>query len=427
MFQNNEYICLGRSVLKSHGGCDSDEFRPDGVLNIDIIKHRGFIEKLFMRTQNEKGLSVAIPYCDIDIEDIKQSCLSQFYMPIIHKKLEIDIEKDNVTDDTLLGLIYIPTEKLSKEKVQLAMDYHTASAKVPYCIKAKDWKKQKFPKIENLNNDTQPLFISFKIEIPMKNGNSENGSAVLLIKKEEDTKEQSIDCWRDDLLISSALGYNKKEKEYTVIFLVSNNPLSRLLRQLEDPGHTKWQIGTISEDVKNKYENVKELIRFVKKLPTEIIRQIKYQPIQQDSNFFSDYFPDISSHDERKKYADGQNNNNNSQGGSEEIPPVEPSFQNFKYIPHKKGNGFTLTLKSKEGYPERIKVRTAYGTNIGGDAFKHYDERDFGFNKNIQVTVNNGEKILCENNIAEYLVKNEKFLLAFSGFDPDKELRIEVK
>ena len=431
VFEKHKNICLGRSVLKSHGGRDSDKYRPDGILDIDIEKHEEFIEKLFKREKNEKGLSVAIPYCDIEIEDIKQSCLSQFYVPIICKELVIEIEKQSINDDTLLNLIYKSTENLSKEKVALVMDYQTTSREtIKKCnVKVKEWKNQKIPKvnISDLKNENQPLFISFKIEMPVINENTEYGLAVLLIKKEEDTKEQSIDCWRDNLLIPSALGYSRKEREYTTIFLISDNPLSKLLRELEDPGHTRWQIGTLSREIKEKYKNVGDLIRFIRKLPLEIIRQIKHRPIEQDSSFFSDYFPDISSATEKKKNAEGQSSQKNSQGGSEEIPPMEPSFPNFKYKPHKKGDGFKLTLKPNKNYSKVIKVRTAYGTNIGGDAFKHYDKRDFEFNKNIQIIVNNGNKISCHENIAEYSIENEKFSLAFSGFDPDKELRIEVK
>ena len=360
--------------------------------------------------------------------DIEQSCLSQFYLPIANNKLEIQVGSKNITKDTLLDLINKPQATLSEEKVRLVMEYKTSSAVKKYQIKQRDWTQQKFPKISEsiVESKDQFLFISLTIEMPVINGNIEDGSAVLLIKKEEDTKEQSIDCWRDNLLIPSALGYSRKEREYTVIFLISDNPLSKLLRKLEDPGHTKWQTGTIPDEVKDQYKNVRDLIRFIKKFPLEIIRQMKYQSSKLDSNFFADYFPEISS-TERKANVDGKNIHNNSQGGSEVIPPVEPSFQNFKYTPHKKGDGFKLTLKSKKDYPKIIKVRTAYGTNIGGDAFKHYDERDFEFNKNIQVIVNNGEEILCQKNTAEYSIENEKFSLAFSGFDSDKELRIEVK
>ena len=431
VFGKHENICLGRSVLKSHGGRDSDEYRPDGILDINIEKHKEFTGKLFKRKKNEKGLSVAIPYCDIEIEDIKQSCLNQFYIPIIHKELIIEIEKQSVNDDTVLNLIYKPTENLSKEKVALVMDYQTASpGAIRKCnVKMKKWKKQEIPKIDisDLKNENRSLFIKFEIEMPVINGNVETGTAVLLIKREEDTKEQFIDCWRDNLLIPSALGYSKKEREYTVIFLISGNPLSKLLRELEDPGHTRWQIGTLSNKIKEKYKNVGDLARFIKKLPLEIIRQIKHRPIEQDSIFFSDYFPDVSASTEKKKNSDGQSNQKKIQGDSEEIPSIEPAFPNFQYKPHKKGDGFKLTLKPNKNYPKVIKVRTAYGTNIGGDAFKHYDKRDFEFNKNIQIIVNNGNKILCHKNIAEYSIENEKFSLSFSGFDSDKELRIEVK
>ena len=86
IFDNNQSVFQGRAVLKSHK-IDKCEYRPYGDLKIPVKDYTSFINTIFKRKKTEKGLSVAIPYCDLKIEDIKQSCLDQFYIPIINERL----------------------------------------------------------------------------------------------------------------------------------------------------------------------------------------------------------------------------------------------------------------------------------------------------------------------------------------------------
>ena len=420
IYGNNESIFQGRSVLKSHNIGDK-YYRSYGDLKINPIeKYIEIINMLFTRKNTEKGLSVAIPYCDVKIEDIKQNCLEQFYIPIIDNKLELEIGNEKINKDTL--------DLDDNLKIRLALDYETSNQKnKTYFRKEKDWKDLKFPKLEkDLINQTKPLFLSFKIEMPIKQGVEEIGKVTLFIKKEDKAdKLQSVDFWRDNLLITEAITRGKKQKGYSVILRLSDDPLSRLLRNLEDPGHTKWQTSFIKTEIKEKYRNIQKLVNFIKKLPLECIRQIKYQPLKQDSHFFSDYFPDISSSGE-KQTKEGKSN---SSGDNTPKIPEEPEFQNFIYKAHKKGDGFTLKLK-KQKPVKKITVEVAYGTNKG-NAFKNYDKRDFIFDKNITINLvdgtNSGKRELCQENKVTYSIINEKFGISFTGFDPDKELKINVR
>ena len=421
IFNGNQSVFQGRAILESHP-IGEKEYRPYGNLKISVEKYTDFINTIFKRKKIETGLSVAIPYCDIKIEDIKQSCLNQFYIPIINEELEIEIGNDKINKETLLDLDNL--------KVKLAMDYITSSETNKYFIKEKEWKSLKFPELKTDLIEQNSFFsLFFKIELPNRQKPSENGEAILLIKKEEENIEESqvIDFWRDNLLITEAISKGRKQKGYSVIFIISNNPLSKLLRTLEDPGHTRWQTGSIKSEVKEKYINIRKLVDFIKKLPLEFIRQIKYQPIEQDSHFFSDYFPDSSSFG-KKQTKEGSSESH--KGGKLSIISEEPQFQNFIYKPHKKGDGFTLSLKKQEHHPDKLTVKTAYGTNKG-NAFSNYDKRDFVFDENIAIKLengkNSGEKIFCNENSITYSIVDKKFCISFTGFDPDKELKIDIK
>ena len=423
-----ESVFQGRAVLKSHK-IEQKEYRPYGDLKISVEENINFINEIFKRKKSQKGLSIAIPYCNINMKNIEKICLDQCYWPIVDKQLEVEIADIKLTQDTLL--------ERNDSKIELANEYKTCPKNQikTKTIKQKDWQELKFPELEKdlIEQQNRYIFISFKIELPVKGNSSEYGKINILIKKEENIQNQIIDFWRDHLLINRAFGGRKSEAEYSMIVIVKSDPLSKLLRQLEDPGHTKWQTGSIPEEVKRDYKPtlVKDLIKFIKRLPLEIIKQLKYQPIDQNAHFFADYFPDIPpKKDKAIKTKEGSLNSNGSGTIDEYHELLEPlSFPDFDYKKHKKGNGFTLKLKNKESYPEQITVRAAYGTNIG-NAFKNYDKRDFEFQKDIEITVSDnqyGECLSCDNNFIQYKIKDKKFAISFTGFDADKELKIEVK
>ena len=420
----------GRAVLQTHK-IDSCEYRPYGSLKLDIEKHKEFIKKLFSR-KTRQGLSVAIPECsnDITTDSLKQGCLTQFYIPIIKEKLTVEINNGSnraIDKDSILEL---SEDRSIGDKINLALEFETAppSQIKEYTIKKDKWKKMKFPPLNEKDlkeAQNQPLLLRFKVEMPVKEGqDKEEGWIDLIIKKsgtESDT--QTIDCWRDSLLISKALGHRGRNKGYSAILIIENNPLSRLFRKLEDPGHTKWETGKIDDEVKKRYKNIPKLVEFVKKLPSDMISQLKYQTIERDSRFFANYFPDIST-DNKKETKEGKSK---STGGLSEFD-LEPYSPDFNLTRHKNNDGFSLKLKHgiENAQPEKVTVTVAYGTNKG-NPFKNYDKRDFKFKKDISIEMNEGEELFLEENYAKYKIKNKKFSLSFKGFDPNKELKIDIE
>jgi len=420
LFEGGE-VFQGRSVLKSHK-IGPYEYCPYGNLKIDVSQNEDLLSKLFTRKKQQKGLSLAIPYLqeDISLENIKKAVKEQFYLPIIQRKLEVEINKNpKINQNTWLDS--------DDTKMDLLMEYKTGQAKKLPDIKESQWKKPDFPKLEkDLVKNNEFFILSSEIEISTKNITKEKSEIILLIKKLEDDRERSIDFWRDNLLISKAIS-TKRPKGWIAVVIIQNSPLSKLLRELEDPGHTKWQIGSIEQKVKENYKNIKPLVNFIKKLPLNLIQQMKYQPIKENSQFFADYFPDTSSLG--KKQSEEGKSSSKFQGSDPILIDDELGFKYFHYKSHPKGDGFTLRLKKEQNPPDTITVKTAYGTNYG-NAFKNYDKRDFKFKENIKIRLESGaksgEEISCLENEVSYSIKDESFVLSFTGFDPERELKIDI-
>ncbi len=420
IYGNNETVLQGRAVLKTHE-LENDEYRPFGNLEIDAEdeEHNDFIERIFTRQRNEKGLSVAIPYCDVELKDIEESCLRQCYLPICQGRLEIRVGNKEFNKQNLLNHIGTPPA------VNLVMDYKTApeDRKIKDQVTQSDWRGIKevapplFERIKEEADQEQSFFIELEVELPIKNGMSEYGKVEVLIKKTDEDQRPNIDFWRDDLLITNARRRGLP-KGFSTVVMITDNPLSDLLRGLEDPGHTKWETGVIASDVTEKYRYIRDLVDFVKRFPIELINRIKKPPLNLDENFFAVYFPASSSGSTPNETGvDG------AKRGGQDTGVIVSKLQDFNYIPKQKG--FTLKLKKRENHLDTVTVEVAYGTNIG-DPFKNYDRRDFIFGEDIKLSCKHGKRISCDGNNAVYEIKSGDFRLSMTGFDPDRELKIKI-
>lgn len=424
-FANSKSVFQGRSVLKTHD-IGNKSYRPYGNIEIEV-KNNVFIKKAFDRKQ-EKGLSIAIPSPnqeELDNMLIKNSFIDQCYIPILEKKLEIELEGETISDGLLLekesqrSKINLIKKHLS-EKKSIGKD----SIQLKYDINRSLWKKEDIPlkKIERLEEKNYFYFYII-IDLPKKDM---KGRFLILLKRDDDSSQDNkIDFWRGDLLITKAAGRQHLPKGFVGIVLINDfdgktNPLKSLLRKLEDPGHTKWETGTIDDDIKEKYGNkteIKSLVKYIRCLPKKLAKRIQdEQPQNLDSNFFSEYFPRTSGKDGSQKG-----------GKSSPMPNILINSEDFNYRDSKDKRGFSLTLKNKEQHPDNVSIKVAYGTNMSADAFKYYSEDDFRFFNDIKIEKKGAELLEHGLNWIKYKITDKSFSASFLNFDPDRELKIEVK
>ena len=416
-------VFKGRVALKTHK-IDNIDYRPHGVLKLDIEEDKQFLEDLFTRNYNEKGLSIAIPFIEEDIrhEDLKEAVINEYYYPIIKKKLVVCIDGEEINDDFIL--------KQEKPKTELVSEFVTDSEAIKVYLK--DSYKEKEPKISEKEKITSLfkekgfVFIKFYLDITLKK-EKKGGYFYLLIKKKAEEEDEKFDFWRKNLLITEA-GRKKSSSEYTVIVLVDgdedDNELAVLLRKLEGPNHTKWEYQSSNKDIKDiklKYGRyISKLVIFITQLPNKIISLFKNQDIELDENFFSDFFPIAN-------IKGSKNRNVNSSQGID-IPPIPPSNSNFVFRENRKNDGFILSL-SESGKKEKISevtITVAYGTNKG-NPFKNYDSRDFDL-KNIDVRLDKGKLLQRDKNIIKCQINDKDFKISLYGFDlNDRELILKIK
>ena len=426
----------GTADLKSHK-IEERAYMEDGALkeldDDDINFFKDELE-LFSRCNgnDQPGLSVAIPFPKVSKDDgeddglrkITKAFSEEFYYPISENKLAISIAGKKLNAGNIIDY--------NDDKIDLLMEYITKGKKdknIKEKITASNKEltlKHKEKIIEKIK-DGEPVFINFSIDIHYRD-KIEDGQLTLLMRKiEKGGEEKRFDFWRGNLLINKAAKRNSASDKYLVIIIIDDEHLHGLLRKLEDPGHTTWVHKNFDDEVKDQYKHSKiaDTVRAVTQLPHKIINLIKNQDITLDSNFFSDYFPD-----KRHKGA-GKSPQKGAGGGNDEsdVNPIH-SHPNLLYSEDHENSGFSLAL-SEQGKQENLKtisITAAYGTNKG-NAFNNYDPRDFDFsNRNqIKIDLKGGQQLSAKANKIICAVKNENFKISFSKFDPDRELKIEIK
>ena len=424
----------GSTCLKTHK-LKGETYFPDGSLELDSIREEKFIKSLFSR-EEKRGLSVAIPFIipelKKDIEEIKEEFVAQFYYPIIKEKLEINFQEDNKKE--------LKELKLNSENIQESQNHQIDLLKkerievTELISEPNNLKLENEEKIVSALKEEKAVQIAFVIPIEKANSREKGYLWILMGRKEEEENKQ-IDFWRGDLLISKAGGRMNASRHSMMVIINSENELGNsenelgiLLRELENPGHTNWETGSLPEKVKEDYKSATKIRSLVKRIPKKLLQIIKNQDIELDSNFFNDYFPFSGAN----KSSEGQ-----SEGGSDGkkkviIIPSIPSI--FTYRENRKENGFIVRLNkekiTEEKMPKEIHIEVAYGANNEKE-FK-YDSKDFDFrdkqNKNyITIIANKGKMKEKEGNKVSYEINEPEFNISLSGFDPKRELKIKIQ
>jgi len=427
---NGGQILEGTAHLKTHE-LDSVIYREHGRLQLQCDEHQDFIKTLFTREKNQYGLSIAIPFLskDISTDSIKKEVLNQFYYPILNDKLQVFVESESIDSDVISK-----NNKLS-DRYHLIKEYlKNSDSNINVSIEIKNNTNFEESIDESIHktilekiHTQQKLILDITLTGFVKNSLTK-GFLTLLFCTKSIKEEGQFDYWRGHLLITDASKRKNISKDYVAIVIVNNNDdneLHHFLRKLENPAHTEWEYQNPESKIKKQYLYIANVVTFVSTLPQKIIKLIKSENRDIDSNLFADLFP-----------MDGLNQQNNEPKNTTEqqkstkprINIDEPIPSDFIFSKLSDGGGFTITLNKNTIIDfHRVSIKIAYKTNYG-DAFKNYDIRDFDLSQNlIKIDINNGAIEERVTNFLTLVIADEDFRLSLSGFDPDRELTVEIK
>jgi len=443
-------ILMGKASLKPHKiddviYCESGYY-CDG--DFDPIDDKNIIEsfkKTFqLNRKDEAGLSLVIPFSDSELnyKNIILSVLKHFFYPILQGNLIVEIQHDNDNSSQIYSesealldnnKLIINRERLfNNDNINKLADFLNAREIIDYLTFAQSTLDKecinilcKTDYIVDTQSFDKPLdeirekyykgdIIGFKINFYIKDKNNEgNFTYVNVYLKRNEKYDPELFWFRSGIRIIEVK--NNIKNPVLGLFIADDKSISEFLSSAETPAHTDWN--ERAEDLKNKYQNHKELLRFIKNIFLNLLLIIDKPPENIQYDALKHIFSLLK--DEGK------------------TPIIKVlSDKNIINI-CKKTSGFKAyfsdefkNAKKPKFFIATIVIIVAYDC-IRGNPFEKYDIYDFDFSKegNIDIKVKDGKIEKKEKNILKITTNSTElsnFYIELTGFDIRRDIVINV-
>jgi hypothetical protein len=442
---DGKILLMGKALLKTHflsgrryhyfGYFSQNDFMP--VENNSILSQ--FKNNFGVsRNNTETGLSVVIPLPvnEISFESIMKGVIQHYYYPVIAGILKVEIQ-DNINtrgeelnSENLIekasGIDWSDTE-WGGINIKKILEFIKDSLNIqPIRLQIHDPANPEIsPESFGGQIDTiKENFLrgdSLRFEVPVtirKTDKTEQESFVgILLKRFPEFRKPFEAYIRSGILISEIkmLG----NRPVTGLLIADDQAVCEFLGDCETPAHTNWNERT--EDFAKKYVNGARILRFIRKSMAQIVSILDEPLRERQIDFLKDIFSIPVSPEEIEK--------------EKEItqPPVIP--QDMESKPPKFNidriqGGFRVTLNPERtdlSFPFQATVKMAYDTRRG-DPLKAYDKFDFDVGSNdITIEPQDCTVIQKHGNILQVEITGGNFELRVTGFDPKRDLVIDVK
>ena len=443
---DGKILLMGKTLLKTHtlneklyhyfGYFSENNFMP--VENSSVVTL--FNNKFGInRNSNETGLSLVIPFPvdEINFDSLLRGVVQHYFYPILSGSLRVEVHnhgrKEDLNDNNLIEKVstidWSNTEWDGINVREVLTAAKNAGNLQPVDLKIHNVGN---PTIDETSFDTTQLesikdsFRSgnlHKFRVPVRIEKSDkkykmSNSSFIIILKRFSAPHKPFEAYiRSGILVSEIkmLG----SRPVMGIFVAEDDVISEFLGDCETPAHTEWNERT--EGFKEKYINAARVLRFIKKAMLQVVSILDEPPHERQVDFLKEIFYLPSDSDRRKK--------EEKTTPPLVIPPIKRSPSIFNILTTQKGFSITLNpqIISNISFPVNATVKMAYDT-FRGDPFARYTKFDFDVK-------NNSIKIICKDcniqsknlNKLEIEVTGSNFKLEVTGFDPRRDLVVEIK
>lgn len=399
------------------------------------------------RGGDEPGLSLVIPFPDesITYNNIIESALEHYFWEIFRGTIELEflcgdkeqqIDKLNLKDfvSTWNGFDDDKKNEMRRmvdfcqkaDKLSLQSDSYfelpePASKTDPHVdqlLEEKDLESAR-----NQFNDGELL--AFECEISIKEESSERrlGSVLVYLQKDSELSSCSQTVIRDGLTI---IGEKRiREPGIRALLLAEHPVVSSFLGDAETPSHTKWLASTTH--FKGKYHHGPSTLSYIQYLPQRLATMLGRQDNVRLTELLKNVFS-LAMDDDAENQKTGKKRGRNRVKKPTGIPKPRPQYISVRKD-FENGGLKIQRAKSMVRHPDQVTVRVAYEIS-GGDPFHAHHPADFDFESSTNSP--KVETLGCtekqrEPNLLVFNIEDEDFLIEISGFDKNRDLRIDAK
>lgn len=450
---DEQCLLMGQSTLSIHH-IDGQKHYPYGYFGehaedqftlpiIDQERIDDFCTVFSISRESESGLSVVIPYPreEISSEGVLTSVITHYFFPILSGDLIVEVQAngelvslDENSISTIVEEIFTENDQVLAGTLALAKWYisipseQITVARQQEAQRSPSWEADLFTaeKIEEFAealDSRQPVCVRIPVHV-IPTGNQPKASYFDIVLERDSELDQPLDEFiRSGITISGVSSL--RESGIRVLVIANDLPIATMLGDAENPAHTEWQ--DRSRNFVGKYRVGKSTLAFVKDAPRGFLRLLNRHSEEIDDTALRHLFPDPSSKGGRPAGELGSS----LRPGTKRKPRTSIDVQSrpriFKLS--KVADGFTasLTEEGQKQVPMPLSVRMAYDVRKG-NPYKRWVEADFDLEKNQeQLTVSGGDVLSVAGNRLEILATSPDWKLQLKGFDPDRDLIVDLR
>lgn len=448
-------LLLGAVTLKAHRiAGDAATYTPDGlygrlvdedfVLPIeDPVAINRFCTLFRLSRTNEPGLSVVVPFVDPDItfDRLLVAAVKDYFVPIIHQRLEVSIEANGETvtlsasslDDVMaryeqaLGPAARAHVALARWATEVA-DAERIFLSPPNPLRAARWSEDLVPapELDRLREQLtarRPVAVRVPVTVRSKRNGSTDSYFDIYLVPDKDCDGRPLFV-REGIIISDVRG--ARAREVRSIVVIEHRPLAALLGDSENPAHTQWQKD--SSNFRGMYTYGPGMIEFVTHSVSELLAIVTRSSQKADPSLTVDFFsiepPEndddgVDSERRRPKLRKGEETGEQS---------VEVEARPTRILIRRQSGGFTVIQGgSPPPAPFLIELRCAYDVR-SGNALKKWAPPDFTSNSPQIPVVCEGAVELkqAKGNWLLLQVNGPEFHVSVTGFDKARDVYVRA-
>lgn len=435
-------LLMGKALLKTHtlnnqryhyfGYFSGDSFMPVEDNHTVSLFNSSF---RISRNNAETGLSLVIPLPvnEIDFDSILLGVIRHYFYPVLAGTLKVEIHCDNRQEEIdsrnliekASGISWSNTE-WEGVNIRETLEFVKAGTEmVPLNLHINNQDNPEITResfgdqldaIKNSFSSGEPVKFQIPVIIRKNEGVSRETSFTVMMKRFPAFRE-SFECYiRSGILISDirTLGNHP----VAALLVAEDDPVCEFLGDCETPAHTNWNERT--EKFTEKYTNAARILRFIKRSMKQIVSILDEPPRALVVDFLKETFSVPAGPEEREEERETTRKS--------EIPSAERKPEVFNISPIQKGFSITLNPQAADLlFPFHATVRMAYDT-FRGNSFRQYEKFDFDVaDPSINIVSQDCNVLDRKLNRLEIKVTGQDFRLEVTGFDPNRDLVVDIK
>ncbi len=446
-------LLMGQSTLSIHHidgrkhypyGYYADHDEDQFALPItDSKRIDDFCSTFSISRESETGLSIAVPYPrdEINAKDVLTSVVKHYFYPILSGGLVVEVvsdgkvvtvEADSINDvvqehisendNTFLGTLdlakwYISVPDQKKVQAQRQRPHYSPS------WEAELFKLSQIDDFAEALDSHKPVCARIPVYI-IPNGRQPELSHFDVVLARDPELEGPLDEFiRAGITITGVTSL--RESGIRALVIADDLPISTMLGDSENPAHTEWQ--DRSRNFVGKYRVGRSTLAFVKAAPQGLLRLLNKRSEQIDDTALRQLFPDPSSKGGKQVNSPGKVH----KPGGKRRPTTKVDVKSRPRIFQlsRTAEGFTASLAEagQKATPMRVRLRLAYDVRRG-NPYSRWSAADFDLGEDDwRITHSGGDLLNATGNRLEILAESPDWKLQVKGFDPDRDLIVDIR